>query len=1343
MRHSAFFIFIIFTTALHAQQEFQGRVVDAETGKPLPYASIYLSKDKGTITNDEGNFCIEAKASDVVSVSFIGYNTLKIKAGELKQDIRMMPMSHSLKEVTVIPTEVILQKVLKQLVKDYKKHSHKKSNFFYRLNLDFEERQELVEAFFTARPAVNLRNIMFLTGIRALNRKYAQSESNIIYSNLQHLADVGPLTFDVKYWQRVKKPFHVERSAIDYSIISSIRSSNYDISAQVLYGENGQKIYKINMASKPECNYSILEGALYVDASNYALQSFDGKLRNFTLEVGRSLRNEESAVESKVRIIYTQRRGFTEVESIVSSIKAGTLTCHSVAFNMEESELPFDKGTNVTDNMLEAIDNAGYNSTLWNKAIVLRTEKEENLIKKTVISNDDVRQWNFVVKDDSFNMEIFRPFVERLAAFGKTIPQEKLYVHMDNTCYFQGDTIWFSAFTRNTATDAPSQVSGVLYAELLNNDGYLVERKMIEMKEGRGNGFFALNNPVQYSGFYELRAYTRWQLNWGVHEHKHSKAASEWFLSKELEQEYYRDYDKLYSRVFPVYDRPRTPGDYTRDMTMRVMRRTFKNDPDAPRPILTLFPEGGNLVAGVPNRVAFEAVWSDGLQMEGSLAFESSPADSATSVSTRNRGRGVFTVTPEAGKAKEVVFTSADGQQVKAQLPKPEEQGVAITVRRDSAGSWRIAAHRTGRLSADSLALTIMHEGRLTHFRRFAEVEGEGCIIPEAELQTGVQQATVFDTQGHVWADRLFFVTKAEDIKPTLTVKGLKDEYQPHEKIRLEVEGAAADAQVSIAVRDAYQADGLFDNGTILTEMLLASEIRGFVPDAGWFFEKDDEEHREALDLLMMTQGWRRFSWRDMAVKGEWELTQPDERTPIIEGKVSKSYGGLREEERLNLVNEYAAEAALLQMDYLALGEEERRKQKEAYEEKQAQLRRQTEENLTLKSEIYEPTQMEKEVRVHGELFREDLITVTAAEIETKQARFRMQLPRYYEKSILFLDAADTTKWGKRQTYNWIRMKTDMPSEFLVRVHMPYPRFVKPYGYYQEHLTHKTRTPAELLANTTHNMSEIVVKGRKGTLRRFDQSQPAIIIDAYEAWNLIDDAGIQVKNHIYSTAANLTRTLFGDYGLIYPYSSKEETREKEKKYDFSIESFLNKEEPDRIYEVYGLGATRRALPQYIDIPVDSLYSPKYLRTLGKGIQMPPNELDDFKTSKIDKYVIYTDYCPRLEGSQRYSGDNLPETRVAVYPYYDGRERLVYANRRYILPGFPLQTEFYSPDYSRQTPPEPNDYRRTLYWNPNVKLDHEGRANITLWNCSRATRPQVEAAGQSTDGTLLWNKTENR
>ena len=142
---------------------------------------------------------------------------------------------------------------------------------------------------------------------------------------------------------------------------------------------------------------------------------------------------------------------------------------------------------------------------------------------------------------------------------------------------------------------------------------------------------------------------------------------------------------------------------------------------------------------------------------------------------------------------------------------------------------------------------------------------------------SGVYQLTVFDTKGRVFADRLFFNRGEEDLKPTLSIEGLKEEYQPYEPVNLTLKAPPSKSSISISVRDDFRRDCLYDDSNILTEMLLSSEIRGFVPQPGWFFEEDDSLHRAALDLLMMTQGWRRFDWRSMAVAGAWDITQPAE----------------------------------------------------------------------------------------------------------------------------------------------------------------------------------------------------------------------------------------------------------------------------------------------------------------------------------------------------------------------------------------------------------------------------------------------------------------------------------
>ena len=365
---------------------------------------------------------------------------------------------------------------------------------------------------------------------------------------------------------------------------------------------------------------------------------------------------------------------------------------------------------------------------------------------------------------------------EELKSFNQKYPQEKVFLHMDNTCYFLGDTIWFKAYTRQTDTGAPSGKSGVLYVELLNHDGYLMERKLIEMNQGEGHGFFHLKNDSSlYSGFYELRAYTRWQLNWGEYEHKKTQASRKWFFNKTMEYEFFRDYEKLYCRVFPVYDQPEEAGEYVLSMSERPKLRYYSMNPSEAEMTLSFFPEGGTLVEGVPCRVAFEAAMTDGEYLEGGLTVE------GKTVPVTDRGRGVFTVTPKAGERIKAVFRTKDGKEISKELPKAEAQGATLCVEERN-GKWTIGVQASEGLSTGNMAMTLMHEGRMIHF---APLDGKAKTeirLDSDTLKAGVHQATLYDADGRVWADRLFFVKKKDIERPTLTFNGAKEQYKPYEQ---------------------------------------------------------------------------------------------------------------------------------------------------------------------------------------------------------------------------------------------------------------------------------------------------------------------------------------------------------------------------------------------------------------------------------------------------------------------------------------------------------------------------------------------------------------------------------
>ena len=140
-----------------------------------------------------------------------------------------------------------------------------------------------------------------------------------------------------------------------------------------------------------------------------------------------------------------------------------------------------------------------------------------------------------------------------------------------------------------------------------------------------------------------------------------------------------------------------------------------------------------------------------------------------------------------------------------------------------------------------------------------------------------------------------------------------------------------------------------------------------------------------------------------------------------------------------------------------------------------------------------------------------------------------------------------------------------------------------------------------------------------------------------------------------------------------------------------------------------------------------------------SIQVKEEQLKYNHLENLDKVYVYTDYSPRKEGSSQFYGSNQPEVVVDLHRFLDDAKRVTYRDRFIVLDGYNTSAEFYSPDYSQQTPPEPTDYRRTLYWNPNLQLGENGEATVTFYTGSRQTTLSVEAEGQAPDGTLLWNR----
>ena len=926
-------------------------------------------------------------------------------------------------------------------------------------------------------------------------------------------------------------------------------------------------------------------------------------------------------------------------------------------------------------------------------------------------------------------------WADRLGTFGKSIPQEQIFVHTDNTCYFLGDTIYYKAYVRRTDTGTPSRISGVLYAELLNQDGYLVERQQLELQGGQVHGSFVLQDTL-YGGYYELRAYTRWQLNWGITEHPHSVYAEQWFYNKRMAKEYYRDYEKLYSRVFPVFDKPKEPGDFVHEMTLRPLRRQSKVDETSPKPKLQLFPEGGNLVAGVPNRVAFEATSNEGLHLEGKVTLTEGQSNVVAEAETEQRGRGSFTFTPQTGKSYTATFSGKKGT-AKATLPSAEKDGVALQMMNDGVGNRKIEIKAVGAAAGEELGMTVMHDGMLLDFQTIPAGASASVALDEEKLRTGVCQVTIYNNVGRVYADRLFFCLKDDFSPSSLTFRGLDGKpTEPFAPVSLAVEGGRPGATVSVSVCDATHSEYIYDNGSILTEMLLASQIRGFVENPRYFFEKNDAEHARALDLLLMIQGWRRFSWHTMAQPGAFVLNHKPEQTPLLVGEVNKYMAGEQESmfadnyvavnagsDAVNAVSLTGETQVESNMDNTTLEAEDGGSVTEARANTETTGRDVEVPTDRLSRFVQNQGDMKRELLVHASFVKPDADNqrhTTDGEMMTEGHMFTIQTPRFYEGCYFHLSASDSTKWKKGKTHVWQMPSTDRNDrlnypEFYVRLRPYFPRFVKPYDWYQCHLAEAPKGSViapDWVMDGSRMLDEITVGVKRSRMGKFDASKPAYVIDAYDAFNDACDAGFcpgiyYGRNRF---ARDVARTYIGDMNVARDYDL-------ELRIDGKTESSKT-----------ALNEQRTRIGDGHDLPIEQS-------------NISSSEKEKYNLLKnIGKVYIYTDYSPRREGNSLYDGVDIPSVSVDLHLVNkDGTMRDAYRDRRYILPGYSAPEEFYQPDYSTKPLPEVKDYRRTLYWNPDLKLDESGQAEFRFYGNGKQTHLSVTAEGMASDGTLLTGR----
>lgn len=460
-----------------------------------------------------------------------------------------------------------------------------------------------------------------------------------------------------------------------------------------------------------------------------------------------------------------------------------------------------------------------------------------------------------------------REMVNRINLFNRFLPQEKVYLHFDNTAYFMGEKMWFKAYVLRSDNHHATDVSRVLYVELLDRSGNVVETQKLPIGAmGQADGVFDLRN-VLAGGFYEVRAYTRYMLNWD----------SSW----------------LFSRVFPVFETPGKEGDYSRPSlgkTAWQVRESEKVPTKEKTGIsfvkpedgnIAFFPEGGHLVENLSCRVAFEIRDSQGLPVNGTGEL-SCGDERLCSVSTSQNGRGVFSLVAQPGKIYSLNLKDKRGRLYRQELPVAEKEGCSMRLTR-SGKSWCVNLNTTTSFAQDSLGIVLTAHGALKHVDVVAGSRSIYLSLPDSAIADGVNRVSVVNGAGQVLADRLFF-QYPRTLKDSISVTVKETSLLPSSPINLSFH-APPSTIFSLSVRDADTEKNI-SSLDCENWLLLAGELHGYVSHPEYYFESDDAEHREAADLLMLVQGWRRYDLSQMMGKKNFKIVHPVEKGLSISGRL-------------------------------------------------------------------------------------------------------------------------------------------------------------------------------------------------------------------------------------------------------------------------------------------------------------------------------------------------------------------------------------------------------------------------------------------------------------------------
>ena len=446
----------------------------------------------------------------------------------------------------------------------------------------------------------------------------------------------------------------------------------------------------------------------------------------------------------------------------------------------------------------------------------------------------------------------------------KIFPQEKIYLHIDKPYYSAGERIWFRAYMVHATVHTPLYFSRYIYVELVNAHNEVVLRKKIRpIDETQFFGQIEISPDIA-EGWYSIRAYTKFMQN--------------------IDENYF-----FRQRVYICNSLKGLSG-ITIDENTGSYNSDFKKATEQKADFdVQFFPEGGHLVAGNFQMVGFKAIAKNGLGTDVSGRIIDEQNKDICTFKSSHLGMGLLAMKPEAGKTYSAICEDNRGLSITVKLPEVSVQHYALAMKQNATLINVSVLTPNAAPRTDTLYLIVSLRGQPI-FQSSLSPENAGITFSKEGVSSGVTQLLLLNKNGELLSERLLYIF-GED-KTNLNIALNKPYYTKRDAVHATIvlndsKGNPVESDFSISVTDDNDIKIDSNETTIESYLLLQSDLKGYIENPNWYFNPVNKSTSYQMDLLMLTQGWKRYNIPAVLV-GNYDKGRgfPLEQGPVISGKV-------------------------------------------------------------------------------------------------------------------------------------------------------------------------------------------------------------------------------------------------------------------------------------------------------------------------------------------------------------------------------------------------------------------------------------------------------------------------